>query len=109
MADGGEDIIPSYRLLAGIPPVDPPDGPSRPCVDEVGLGVAGVAIFEPHCIESLLILPPAGRPDEALVLEVDPLPAQCDEGLLQAAIPELKSVELDILRVGNDRIGGHAV
>jgi hypothetical protein len=88
---------------------DSPDRAVRPGISEVELQALGVTIFDPRRIESLLVLPPADGANEALVFDVDPLPASRDDKVLDAPILELETVELEIAGIGDQRILGLAV
>ena len=55
-------------------------------------------------VETLLVLPPADHPDEALVADRDLLAPETQDHLLRSAVLQPRLVQVRALRVGNDRI-----
>src|SRR5438067_12132206 len=68
-----ENIVAADRRLPRAGSFDSTDRAVRPGISEVELQPLGIAIFNPRRIEGLLILPPTGGANEALILDVDPL------------------------------------
>src|SRR3546814_2237926 len=57
--------------------------------------------FKSRRIKGLLILTPSDRSHEALVIQVDALTPHRDDRAFNTSILQMKTVKLNILRVGN--------
>src|SRR5579864_2257114 len=106
---GREDIIAIDRPRTSARALDAPNRPVGPGVGEIELQALGIAIFDAPRVESLLVLPPAGRAYETLILDVNALATHGHGRILDALVLELQPVQLEIRRVGDQRISGLAI
>jgi hypothetical protein len=60
-------------------------------------------VLEPHTIVGLLVLPPTDVPDEAVVVQLDPLPAELQAAVV-ATVGDPEAIQLRRLRIRDDRL-----
>ena len=101
--------MPQPRRPEAVAAVDPVDR-----VDGVGIGQIGLEVLDPRPFDAnrivgLFVLAPRRRADEALVVEIDHLPPDGDDRVLQPAILQLEPIEFDRLGVADLGKGGLAV
>src|SRR3546814_12529316 len=81
------------------------DWSSDVCSSDLSVGCVNLdrseCAFKSRRIKGLLILTPSDRSHEALVIQVDALTPHRDDRAFNTSILQMKTVKLNILRVGN--------
>ena len=109
IADEREDVAAADRLRPRARAAPAIHRAHAPAIGQVGAEAPRLAPLQPHRVIGLLVLPEARRTDEALVGELDTLASRGQREAILARIADLRAIEFEVRRVGDQRETGLAV